>query len=122
MIWVMEDAFVRMLTSRLDSIDRAISEEKRSSAESRKRVYEKLESQDRQFEVVLRRISELERVTTAMSPTIKEFVTLQAQVAAAGKIGSVLWDFGKYVMAGAAGVAAAWAWLSGYLSSLFSGR
>lgn len=118
----MDDAIVTLLTSRLDSIDRSISEEKRESAESRRRVYQKLEDQERKFEMVIARLTELERVTTNMAPTVKELVALQMQVAAAGRLGNALWGAGKYIISAAVGLAGAWAWFSGFVSNLFSGR
>lgn len=112
----MEDALVALLTSRLDSIDRSISEEKRDSAESRRRVYEKLEHQDRKIEKILNRLEALEDVTSSMSPTIAEFVTMKTQVVGAGRLGSMLWKAGGYIMTAAVSFASAWAWITGFFS------
>lgn len=119
---MMEDAVVTLLTSRLDSIDRSIRDEKRESAESRRRVYQKLEDQERKFEMVIARLTELERVTSTMAPTIKELVALRMQVDAAGKLGNFLWGAGRHIIAAAVGLVAAWAWFSGFISNLLSGK
>ena len=116
---MMQDAFVAMLTSRLDTIDRSISEEKRDSAESRRRVYNKLEEQDRKIEAVLTRLTELERVTSSMSPTVAEYIEYKSQVKGAGKLGRFLWFLGGYILTGAATAASTWVWAKGYFASLF---
>lgn len=114
----MQDAFVAMLTSRLDTIDRSISEEKRDSAESRRRVYAKLEEQDKKVEAILRRLSDLEQVTSSMSPTVAEYIEYKSQVKGAGKLGKFLWTLGGYILTIAATAASSWAWAKGYFSSL----
>ena len=111
----MESNLVTLLTSRLDSIDRAISEEKRDSADSRRRMYEKLEAQDRMMEKVLVRLEPLEALTSPMSPTVSEFVTMKTQVQGAGKAGLFLWRAGGFLLSVAAGAAGMLAYVKGFL-------
>lgn len=120
----MDDAHVTLIMGRLDSIERSIVEEKRDSAESRRRVYEKLEGQDRslqqqdrKLERIDTRVETLEKAILTMSPTVAEFVTMKTQAQGAGKLGKFVWSAGKLVIAGAASAAATWAWAANLFGS-----
>lgn len=114
---MMDQAVVSLITGRLDSIDRAINEERRDSAESRRRVYEKLEGQDSKLERLDARVETLERTILTMSPTVAEFVDYKAQVRGAGRLGRFLWVCGGFLLTAASSFVAAYAWLAGLFTS-----
>lgn len=121
----MEQSIVALITSRLDAIDRQITEERRDSSESRRRVYEKLENQDakldaqdRKLERVDTRLETLEKSLLTLSPQVADYVQTKQKVVGAGRMGVWLWRIGGFVLTAASGAAGAWAWMQG----LFSGR
>lgn len=113
----MDQALVTMISGQLDSINRSIADERRDSAESRRRVYEKLEKQDDSLTRLDARVQTLETAILTMSPTVAEFVTMKTQAQTAGKLGVFVWSTGKVVIATVAGAAATWAWLAGFFGS-----
>lgn len=113
----MDASVVSLITSRLDSIDRSISEERRDSAESRSRVYEKLEKQGQDLGLISSRVETLEKSINDMSPTVAEFVSYKTNVKVAGSLGQFLWKFGGWVLATASALAASYAWLQGFFTS-----
>lgn len=113
----MDQAIVTLLTNRLDSIDRSIAEERRDSAESRRRVYDKLENQDNKLERIDARVEVLEKALLTMSPTVAEFVTTKEQIRGAGKLGAVLWKIGGFLLAAASGAVGVLAWAQGLFTS-----
>ena len=113
----MDQALVTMISGQLDSINRSIADERRDSAESRRRVYEKLEGQDKSLERLDARVQTLENAILTMSPTVAEFVTMKAQAHGAGKLGKFLWLSGKLLLAAAASAVTTWAWVAGLFGS-----
>lgn len=111
------DNLVTLITSRLDSIDRTMHEDRREAAESRKQVYDKLEEQSSHIALIGSRVQTLEKAIVDMSPTVAEFVTMKAQVQGAGKLGTGLWTIGSWVLTAAVGFVSAWAWLQGFFSN-----
>lgn len=104
----MQDAHVALILDRLGSIERSIENEKRDSSESRRRVYEKLETLDKKQDITDLRVEKLEQAITSMSPTVAEFLNYKAQVTGAGKLGKFLWWVGGIVLGAAATAAAYW--------------
>ena len=112
----MDASVVALITSRLESIDRSITEERRDSAESRRRVYQKLDQQGHAIAEMWSRVEALEKSMNEMSPTVAEFVTRKTQVVTAGKLGLGLWKLGGVILTAAAGFAGALAWLQGFFT------
>ncbi len=113
----MDASVVALIANRLDSIDRSITEERRDSAESRRRVYEKLEEQGHDISVISSRVETLEKSINEMTPTVAEFVTYKTQVKVAGSLGSFLWKLGGYILAMASASTAAYVWLQGFFTT-----
>lgn len=104
----MQDAHVTLILDRLGSIERSIENEKRDSSESRRRVYEKLETLDKKQDITDMRVEKLEQAITSMSPTVAEFLNYKAQVAGAGRLGKALWRLGGVILGAAAALSAYW--------------
>lgn len=120
----MDQSIVTLITNRLDSIDRSIAEERRDSADSRRRVYEKLESQDakldsqdRKLERFDARLETLEKALLTMSPAVADYVQTKQKVVGAGRLGAGLWRLGGFVLTAASGAAGYWAWMQGLFTT-----
>lgn len=107
---------VLLILDRLKSIDETMAEERKSSAVSRQRVYDKLDKTDHMISKIENRVERLEHAITTMSPTVAEFLTYKAQVQGAGKLGKFLWWIGGLLLGAAAALATQWhnlvAWAS----------
>lgn len=104
----MQDAHVTLIVNQLNTIQRSLETERSEGSESRRRVYEKLETLDRKQDITDLRVEKLEQAITSMSPTVAEFLNYKAQVTGAGKLGKFLWWVGGILLGAAATAAAYW--------------
>lgn len=87
-----------MVLNRLADIDRAISDERKDSATSRQRVYEKLDGVDDKLNSMDRRVEKLEVALSSINPTVAEFLTYKANVEGARMLGRFLWVTGGVIL------------------------
>lgn len=106
---------VLLILDRLKNIDETMRAERQSSALSRQRMYDKLEQTDDKIGKIENRVDRLEHAITTMSPTVAEFLSYQAQVQGAGRLGKFLWWVGGMVLGAAVALASGW----GYVIRLF---
>ena len=109
------DSAVLLILDRLKNIDETMRAERQSSALSRQRMYDKLEQTDDKIGKIENRVDRLEHAITTMSPTVAEFLSYQAQVQGAGRLGKFLWWIGGMVLGAAVALASGW----GYVIRLF---
>lgn len=102
------DAALALIIDRLQNIDKRMEHAERNASMSRQRMYDKLDTVEREQDKAGVRFEKLETAILTMSPTVAEFVALKANAQAAGRLGSFLWNAGKVLMAAAAGAAAMW--------------
>lgn len=121
-IGAMDDVHAAMLMSRFDEISRRMSEDRQDSADSRRRIYAKLEQQSSILKDVDGRVIKLERSMEAAAPTLAEYGEIKAQVRGAGRLGKLLWGIGGFVLAIAVTLANTWTTISAYVHSLVTGR
>lgn len=121
-IGAMDDVNAAMLMSRFDEIGRRMSEDRQDSAESRRRIYSKLEQQSAILKDVDSRVLKLERSMDAAAPTLAEYSDIKAQVRGAGRLGKMLWGLGGFVLAIAVTLANTWSSVSAYLHALVTSR
>lgn len=106
----MDDAHISLILTRFDMIERQLAE----GSEGRRRTYDKVETVGRELLLLTTKVEELEKSVAGMSPTVAEFVTMKQQAQGAGKLGSLLWNTGRILLAAAAGAAAYWASMSAW--------
>lgn len=121
-IGAMDDVHAAVLMSRFDEISRRMSEDRQDSADSRRRIYAKLEQQSAILRDVDSRVLKLEKSMDAAAPTLAEYSDIKAQVHGAGRLGKLLWGFGGFVLAIAVTLANTWTTISAYVHSLATGR
>ena len=110
------DSAVLLILDRLKNIDETMRAERQSSALSHQRMYDKLEQTDDKIGKIENRVDRLEHaITTTMPPTVAEFLSYQAQVQGAGRLGKFLWWIGGMVLGAAVALASGW----GYVIRLF---
>lgn len=98
----MDDAHISLILTRFDMIERQLAE----GSEGRRRTYDKVETVGRELLLLTTKVEGLEKSVAGMSPTVQEFVTMKQQAQVAGKLGSLLWNTGRILLAAAAGAAA----------------
>lgn len=118
----MDDAHVQLILSKFDEVNRRqdllaqqMAEDRRESAESRRRVYEKVDDIKHHVSAVSGKVERLESSVASMSPAVTEFVTLKAQAKGAGRLGSSLWWAGGVLLTLAGGLVASWAHVASWL-------
>ena len=110
------EVMVARLDERLAGIGKQldmISIEQRSSAESRRKIYEGQERTEKEIIKLKHRLETVENGIEAIRPTTVELERVRDRVQFAGKLGQVLWSIGKGLLSAAAGAAAAWYALTG---------
>ena len=102
---------VLLILDRLKNIDETMRAERQSSALSHQRMYDKLEQTDDKIGKIENRVDRLEHAITTMSPTVAEFLSYQAQVQGAGRLGKFLWWIGGMVLGAAVALASGWGYV-----------
>ena len=103
------DAALALIIDRLQNIDKRMEHAERNASMSRQRMYDKLDTVEREQDKAGARFEKLETAILTMSPTVAEFVALKTNAQVAGKLGRFLWRLGGIVLAIAAAVATMWA-------------
>lgn len=113
----MEAATLSLIADRLSSIDRKIETQENRSSDSRRKIYDKVETiqtiqQDMQGSQteLMHRLARVESKIEEMSPTVSAVIDVQRNVEAAGKAGAVLWKIGAWLLGAAASAAVGWSW------------
>jgi len=107
----MDEVHVTLILSKFDEISRQLSEDRRDSAESRRRTYEKLDSTNASITALDNRVDGLEKSINTMSPTVAEFLEYKSQVRGAGRLGKGLWWLGGFILGAAVALVNGWNWI-----------
>lgn len=116
------DVHATILMSRFDAIERRMSEDRQDSAESRRRIYEKLEYQSSLLTTLDGRVQKVEKAVEGAAPTLAEFNSYKDQVRGAGRLGKFLWGVGGFVLAGAVALITTANSVMTWLQTLFGTR
>jgi hypothetical protein len=118
----MNSDLVALIVSRLDSIDKTLAEDRKTSTESRGKVYGRLEGMSKQMTDVEGRVVTLEAHITSMSPTVEEFVTYKERVRGAGVLGRLLWMVGGVLLTSAVAISGWWHNIVAAWNAFFTAR
>lgn len=108
----MDEVHVTLILSKFDEINRTLAEDRRDSAENRRRMYERQDAIAQNVATVASRVDGLEKSVNSMSPTVAEYLEYKSQVRGAGKLGKFLWFIGGLLLSAAVSLYAGWSWLA----------
>lgn len=113
----MDEVHVTLILSKFDEINRQLADDRRDSAESRRRMYERQDQIATNVATISNRVDGLEKSVNHMSPTVAEYLDYKSQVRGAGKLGKFLWFLGGIILTVAAALVTSWNWVIAALRS-----
>lgn len=111
----MDEVHVTLILSKFDEINRQLADDRRDSAESRRRMYERMDVMQGDVRDLKQKSSETAKAVEDLVPKVKRFADMEAQAKGAGRLGRALWWIGGVLI----GIAAYLYSIKAQLLSLF---
>lgn len=102
------EAELARFDERLKSMERMLTEiaaNQKEASEGRRRGYEAQERTERELIGLTHRLTSVEKSVEAIKPTTAELEQIRDRAIGAGKLGKVIWEIAKALLAAAAGAA-----------------
>lgn len=111
----LESALVKIVLNRLDQFENHLESDRVNSSDSRRRLYEKIDSLEKSIDNLDRRTEHVEKVMSATNPMFTEMQAYRERAIGAGMVWRWLRFLGGILLSAAASAAAVYGWLASHL-------